>query len=313
MDQTTLEREPKPVKELPLEKKEAYYARIQDVIDGISTIKQYELKLHVYRTIIKRLRRLGDYKDSKQLIVTYKKLINDCKQDGQEEIYLHIVKMKEEYKTMDDLYWISKEAERITGYKDVDQILAWCEQEKESIQKSQQKRAIIRLIGSVVGIVVIVIVLNVVVQSLRRDNNIEYADLTYEKNCLLAEEPAQLAVEVTLDGERLEESKDFTIEYKKNDRPGTAKAILEGTGKYRGKQELEYQVKGDLSACKVFGIDRATTEEEVRQRLMVIFDHTVLKQGEDFTWSCEDGVVLIKGVGKYSGEQKVPVERLKIK
>ena len=48
--------------------KEESYLQVQKLIKSMSCIVQYELMLYIYRVIIKRLKALGDYKDSEDLL-----------------------------------------------------------------------------------------------------------------------------------------------------------------------------------------------------------------------------------------------------
>ena len=126
--------------------KEESYLQVQQLIKSMSCIVQYELMLYIYRVIIKRLKALGDYKDSEDLLKEYTKKIAKLKKTGKEEIYQNMIKKKNAVSQAEDLQWVLKEADRIPGYKDTEEVRLWCEAEMEVMNKKEQKFAVIRLI-----------------------------------------------------------------------------------------------------------------------------------------------------------------------
>ena len=126
-------------------------------MESTRCIVQYELMLYIYNVIIKRLKSLGEYKDSLALVKEYSQKRRKLKKTGQEEIYQSMLKKKEAVSQAEDLQWVLKEADRIPDYKDTEEVRAWCEQEMERMDKREQRRATIRLLIIVVVLVLVVI------------------------------------------------------------------------------------------------------------------------------------------------------------
>lgn len=145
------------VNELSDEEKEKIYKEVQQLMESTRCIVQYELMLYIYNVIIKRLKSLGEYKDSLALVKEYSQKRRKLKKTGQEEIYQSMLKKKEAVSQAEDLQWVLKEADRIPGYKDTEEVRAWCEQEMERMDKREQRRATIRLLIIVVVLVFVVI------------------------------------------------------------------------------------------------------------------------------------------------------------
>lgn len=143
--------------ELSDEEKEKIYKEVQQLMESTRCIVQYELMLYIYNVIIKRLKSLGEYKDSLALVKEYSQKRRKLKKTGQEEIYQSMLKKKEAVSQAEDLQWVLKEADRIPGYKDTEEVRAWCEQEMERMDKREQRRATIRLLIIVVVLVFVVI------------------------------------------------------------------------------------------------------------------------------------------------------------
>ena len=143
--------------ELSDEEKEKIYKEVQQLMESTRCIVQYELMLYIYNVTIKRLKSLGEYKDSLALVKEYSQKRRKLKKTGQEEIYQSMLKKKEAVSQAEDLQWVLKEADRIPGYKDTEEVRAWCEQEMERMDKREQRRATIRLLIIVVVLVLVVI------------------------------------------------------------------------------------------------------------------------------------------------------------
>lgn len=143
--------------ELSDEEKEKIYKEVQQLMESTRCIVQYELMLYIYNVIIKRLKSLGEYKDSLALVKEYSQKRRKLKKTGQEEIYQNMLKKKEAVSQAEDLQWVLKEADRIPDYKDTEEVRAWCEQETERMDKQEQRRATIRLLIIVVVLVLVVI------------------------------------------------------------------------------------------------------------------------------------------------------------
>lgn len=154
--------------ELTEAQKEKRYGNIERLRNSTGCILQYELRLHVYQTIIKRLKKLGDYKDAPQLIEQYQKMIEELQVQGQEEIYQGMLQRKAAVKKADDIQWVLKEANRIPDYKDSKEVVAWCEAEFARQEKIEQQKATIRLIILLVVIAVIAVLANMAISMLGR-------------------------------------------------------------------------------------------------------------------------------------------------
>ncbi len=135
------------------EQKARKYANIHKLMESTGCIIQYELKLYIYETIIKRLSKLGDYKDCLQLRAQYSKMVEDLKTEGQEKIYQDMCRKKEAVKSAEDIQWVLKEAKRIPDYKDTEDIVEWCDATYAQFEKKEQKSAMIRLVILVVVLV----------------------------------------------------------------------------------------------------------------------------------------------------------------
>ncbi len=157
MSQTVNGAEQVVANELSDEEKEKIYMEVQQLMKSTQCIMQYELMLYIYNVILKRLKSLGEYKDSLALVKEYSQKRRQLKKTGQEEIYQSMLKKKEAVSQAEDLQWVLKEADRIPGYKDTEEVRAWCEEEMERMDKREQRRATIRLIIIVVVLVLVVI------------------------------------------------------------------------------------------------------------------------------------------------------------
>ena len=112
--------------ELSDEEKEKIYKEVQQLMESTRCIVQYELMLYIYNVIIKRLKSLGEYKDSLALVKEYSQKRRKLKKTGQEEIYQNMLKKKEAVSQAEDLQWVLKEADRIPDYKDTEEVRPLC-------------------------------------------------------------------------------------------------------------------------------------------------------------------------------------------
>lgn len=92
--------------ELSDEEKEKIYKEVQQLMESTRCIVQYELMLYIYNVIIKRLKSLGEYKDSLALVKEYSQKRRKLKKTGQEEIYQNMLKKKEAVSQAEDLQWV---------------------------------------------------------------------------------------------------------------------------------------------------------------------------------------------------------------
>ena len=153
MEQTAQESQPKALSE---EAKERRYVKVKKILDSMGCIEQYELRIHVYQVVLRRLSRILDYKDCKERYNECKAQLEQYREDGKEEIYQNMLKKKEAAVTVDDIHFVVKEAERIVGYKDADEIVIWAKNAKAEIYKKEKIQGIIRF-GIFIGIIAVVL------------------------------------------------------------------------------------------------------------------------------------------------------------
>lgn len=146
-----------PVKEITSVQKEKRYNNIQKLIKSTRCIVQLELKLYVYDMIIKRLTRLGDYRDCVELVEKYSKIREKTEWEGKEEIYQHMLTLQENVTKAEDIQWVRKEAERIPDYKDTQEVLQWCDRKFAEMEKQEQNKAIVRLTIFIILLIVFII------------------------------------------------------------------------------------------------------------------------------------------------------------
>lgn len=133
-------------KELSEKSKQKLYAKTKKLMDSSRCIQQYELYVYIYKVIIRRLRRLNGYLDSAELLEEYKERLRKLKVEGKEEIYQNMLQLKEQVRRAEDIQWVRKEAARIPGYKDVDEVSAWCEEVLKKMEKQERFYSTIRII-----------------------------------------------------------------------------------------------------------------------------------------------------------------------
>lgn len=159
MDQTLSRTGKRPKRVLNDSQKEKSYANVMKLIESTGCILQYELMVYAYDIIIQRLKRLGEYKNSLELLNEYTTLRQEYVEKGTEEIYQVMLEKKANVTKAEDIQWVLKEANRIPDYKDVQEVIAWCEKTFASMQKKEQVRATIRIAVLAVIIIALVIVL----------------------------------------------------------------------------------------------------------------------------------------------------------
>lgn len=157
MEQTVNGMEAVAPKEISEEQKEKSYTNIHKLMESTDCIVQFELMRYVYNTIIRRLKKLGDYKDCPALVQQYTKMRDDFLKKGKEEIYQNTLALKNAYSKPDDFQWIRKEASRIPGYKDADDIVVWCDEEFGKAQKQEQQRAVVKITVGVIVLLAVVL------------------------------------------------------------------------------------------------------------------------------------------------------------
>lgn len=115
-------------------------------------------------------------------------------------------------------------------------------------------------------------------------------------------------VEVILDGKKLKESTDYSVEYTDNYKVGTAKVSVTFRGNYKGSVETTFEIKGSLNKATVSKIpDQTYTGKEIKPELEVYDGMTKLTENVDYHYICvnnkEVGTadVTIEGIGKYTG------------
>ncbi len=157
MDQTISETGKRRKKVLSDSQKEKSYGNVMKLIESTGCILQYELMVYVYDVIIKRLKRLGEYKDSVELLEQYTTKRQEYVEKGTEQIYQSMLEKKTKVTKAEDIQWVLKEANRIPDYKDVQEVIAWCDDTFASMQKKEQVRATIRI--SVLAVVIVALII----------------------------------------------------------------------------------------------------------------------------------------------------------
>ena len=120
------------------------------------------------------------------------------------------------------------------------------------------------------------------------------------------------AVGVTVSGVKLVKDKDYTVSYKNNNKPGTAKIILKGKGKYKGSKTVSFKIFGkiDKSCVDTVGICNYTGKAVKPTPKVTCFGKT-LKNGRDYTLSYQNNIkvgtasLTITGKNNYKGEVTV--------
>lgn len=118
-------------------------------------------------------------------------------------------------------------------------------------------------------------------------------------------------------GKRLEEGKDYVVEYLDNVKIGTATAVITGKDGYAGEKRVTFRINGvAISRAKVSGLKTAFvyTGEEIRQSceltITVGKDKKTLTENVDYTVSYEKNrnvgtaAVIFTGINGYSGTLK---------
>lgn len=139
--------------------KEKSYANVIKLIESTGCILQYELMVYAYDIIIQRLKRLGEYKNSLELLNEYTTIRQEYVEKGTEEIYQNMLEKKSKVTKAEDIQWVLKEANRIPDYKNVQEVIDWCEETFAAMQKKEQVRATVRIVILAVIIVALVIVI----------------------------------------------------------------------------------------------------------------------------------------------------------
>lgn len=148
----------RPKKEMSEAAKKKLYDKTKKLMESTGCIEQYELYLYIYKVIIRRLRKLNGYLDADELLAEYRRRLKKVKEDGQEEIYQNAIHLKQQVQCAQDIQWVRKEIARIPGYKDVDEIGAWCDDLMKKMEKQEQVYSSIRII-IFIAIVIIAIVI----------------------------------------------------------------------------------------------------------------------------------------------------------
>lgn len=312
MDQTISNAGSKPVRPLTEARKEKRYVKVQELIDSLDCIVQYELKLYIYDKILTRLQIIKDYKDSSQLVEQYTKIRQKHIEQGTEVIYQDMLQKKAQVTKAEDIQWVRKEAQRIPGYKDVDEVLAWCDNTFQLMEKQEQKKAIVRA-GMVIVLFVAAIFAGykLVGQLLGNDKDVANAEYVLQNQYMYEGEPVTVDLQVKLQDKVLKENIDYTITYRKNSTVGQAQAVVKGIGEYKGTCTVEYTIIADLERYSVYGLEHAVAENELLDRLLLSDGKQVLLLDRDYKASYtvdeqnKTAAVTLEGIGSYTGTKVV--------
>lgn len=312
MDQTISNAGSKPVRPLTEARKEKRYVKVQELIDSLECIVQYELKLYIYDKILTRLQIIKDYKDSSQLVEQYTKIRQKHIEQGTEVIYQDMLQKKAQVTKAEDIQWVRKEAQRIPGYKDVDEVLAWCDDTFQLMEKQEQKKAIVRAgIAIVLLLVAIFAGYKLVGHLLGNDRDVANAEYVLLDEYMYEGEPVTVDLQVILQDKVLKENVDYSITYRKNNAVGHAKAVVKGIGEYKGTRTVEYTIIADLERYNVYGLEHAVAENELLERLLLSDGKKVLLLDQDYTASYtvdeqqKTATLTLEGIGSYTGTKVV--------
>ena len=130
----------------------------------------------------------------------------------------------------------------------------------------------------------------------------------------LGEAAPEPQVTVTDGTTTLEAGKDYTVRYENNSVPGTARAVVTGTGAYTGVIDKAFKVvsgveqRTSLKGAKISSIAaQAYAGTPIEPMVSVTLDGKTLTDGTDYTLSYENNVnvgtarVVVTGVGAYEG------------
>ncbi len=121
-------------------------------------------------------------------------------------------------------------------------------------------------------------------------------------------------LKVSFKGKKLSRGQDYTVSYTNNRYAGTAKVIITGTGKYFGKKEMTFKIKGKpVSKCYFTGFDKDVVYVDTGAKLSGVGMYADDKMSEwangyDLIYSNNKkpgkGTVTIKGRNYYEGTVK---------
>lgn len=110
----------------------------------------------------------------------------------------------------------------------------------------------------------------------------------------------------------LRESIDYTVVYYDNNSPGTATAVVTGTGDYVGIKTIQFDIKADFTQVTTSNVNyQIYTGSPITPNLDVFFGDKKLILGEDFTMSYSNNTnrgqatIELQGKGCYSGTKTV--------
>ena len=122
------------------------------------------------------------------------------------------------------------------------------------------------------------------------------------------------AVKLTYKGRKLKKDRDYTLEYSSNVNVGTAKIVIRGAQRFKGKKVIKFDiVKAEISKAKVAKIASKYTTglSAVKPAPEVTRFGLPLKKGRDYTVAYRNNVMpgkaiaTIKGKGNYTGSAVV--------
>ena len=120
-------------------------------------------------------------------------------------------------------------------------------------------------------------------------------------------------ITVTLDGVKLKEGTDYTVEYVNNTEKGTATVIIRGIGNYSGVTEKTFKIyKNSVYSFTVFSETQMTETYDgtpLRPEMEVYFGTEMLTEGVDYEIRLENNIcagtatVTVIGIGRFEGER----------
>ncbi len=113
--------------------------------------------------------------------------------------------------------------------------------------------------------------------------------------------------------DKLEEGRDYSVEYSKNVTPGKAKVVITGKGKYTGKLTKTFKINKVAMTNAAIKVDCASTaaysKAGARPEITVTYNGMTLVEKKDYTVTCKNNkkvgdkaTLVITGKGNYSGK-----------
>lgn len=114
---------------------EKLYKEALEKLELIEVIRQPAEAAETYREVAADMKAAGDYKNAKELAQKYLKLAQQAEEDGKEQLYQRAVKRMNQAQTVVERKLAIDTFQRVSGYKDADELCNRCCQMNESMAK----------------------------------------------------------------------------------------------------------------------------------------------------------------------------------